>query len=291
MKQWGVNSCCVIKNAHKKGKYRRKSDSQYVQRYRCKSCGHGFSSSTQSPLRYQKTRHLNHKCLLLLASNMSMRRIASLLNIDLKTVARKLAFLGQSCEEKLQADLSLYSGIQVIEFDELQTIEHSKCKPVSVSMVVSKKGRKILGFRVSKMPATGHLAKVAKKKYGFRADERVENMQDLFSDLSKVLPKSIQINSDQCPYYADIVSRFFPNARYSQYKGVRGSLTGQGELKKTSFDPIFAINHSFAMLRANISRLIRKTWCTTKKLTALSQHISIYSWVHNNLLTPKYTVF
>ncbi len=58
-----------------------------------------------------------------------------------------------------------------IQFDELQTIEHTKYKPLSVVMAVCKESRQIVGFQVSKMPATGHLAKLSRKKYGSRPDE------------------------------------------------------------------------------------------------------------------------
>ena len=47
------------------------------------------------------------------------------------------------------------------------------------------------------------------------------------------------------------------------------------------------------MLRANISRLIRKTWATTKRADRLAAHIAIYAWYHNEVLTalnsaPRY---
>ena len=55
-------------------------------------------------------------------------------------------------------------------------------------------------------------------------------------------------------------------------------------LPQTQFDPIFSLNHTCAMLRANICRLIRKTWCTTKKRERLVDHIAIYTYLHNRSL-------
>jgi len=71
--------------------------------------------------------------------------------------------------------------------------------------------------------------------------------------------------------------------------GKKGCIAGQGELKKATFDPIFSINHTFAMMRANISRLIRKTWNTTKKVEGLIDHLNIYVWMHNTQRTPLFT--
>ena len=82
-------------------------------------------------------------------------------------------FLAHTVREQMAKERANYAQINTIQFDELQTIEHTKCKPVSVAVAVSKKERKILGIEVSQMPATGHLAAISRKKYGKRADNRV----------------------------------------------------------------------------------------------------------------------
>ena len=67
-------------------------------------------------------------------------------------------------------------------------------------MAVSKNERKILGFKVSSMPATGHLAKISRKKYGVRPDHRKAGLTDLFNDLSHFLSPTITISSDECSF-------------------------------------------------------------------------------------------
>ena len=274
--------CCANQKLHRFGWYIRKSDAQKVHRFRCHSCGKTVSNATIDHAKWQKKRHHNHMIKMMLASNMSMRRIAKVLNIHQKTVARKLIFLG----ETLKRELDQVSLIHVnnIQFDELQTIEHSKCKPLSVVMAVCKDTRQILGFHVSKMPATGLLAKVSRKKYGPRPDHRRQGLHQLFSELTHKHLHLKHAASDECPFYKPAVTRFFPSASYQQFKGQKGSIAGQGELKKQKIDPLFTINHTFAMLRANINRLIRKTWCTTKRIDRLIHHITIYTHVHNNVL-------
>ena len=64
-------------------------------------------------------------------------------------------------------------------------------------------------------------------------------------------------------------------------------MTGQGELKKLRFDPLFALNHTCAMLRANINRLFRRTWCTTKKKECLEDHLAVYMDFHNRVLLAR----
>ena len=225
----------------------------------------------------------------LLSNNINLNAAARILRVNPKTVAKKLRFLGSMCQEMNINNCQNYSQINDIQFDELQTIEHTKCKPLSVAVAVSKKQRKILGFEVSRMPATGHLAKISRKKYGKRPDDRLKGMRQLFDYLSRQLSSDISISSDECPFYKSVVKKYFPTANYNQYFGKKECVAGQGELKKTSFDPIFSINHTFAMMRANISRLIRKTWNTTKKVEGLIDHLNIYVWMHNTQRTPLFS--
>jgi hypothetical protein len=95
-----------------------------------------------------------------------------------------------------------------------------------------------------------------------------------------------------CPHSSCSRSLSGPNfIRYGSYsqhvtvEGQRGCIRGQGELKKVKFDPLFSLNHTMAMLRANVSRLIRQTWCTTKKAERLSDHLALYAYFHNTVLT------
>ena len=288
MKSRGEKRCCVPKYSRPHGVYKRSSDGQTIQRYYCRGCKSTYSSATLSPLKWQKKRHINHPLMELLSSNVSISAAARILRVNPKTVAKKLVFLGAICEKRNQKNAMNYCSVDHIQFDELQTIEHTKCKPLSVAMAVSKTERKILGFRVSSMPATGHLAKISRKKYGGRPDHRKAGLTALFNDLNGFLSPKITISSDECSFYNGVVRQFFPHAIVTQHMGQKGSVAGQGELKKTRFDPIFSINHTFAMLRANVSRLIRKTWNTTKKVSCLICHLNIYVWMHNTQKTPLF---
>jgi len=277
--------CCRKDNAMKSGFFRRVSDGRTLQRYRCKTCNKTFSQATSDPAYYQKKRQFNHKCMMMLGSAMSQRRVALVLGLHPITVARKLVFTAGQSKKKLRESLADCSFVKAIQFDELQTIEHTKCKPLSVALAVAEDSRKIVGFRVSQMPATGHLAAISRKKYGYRKDERLEGMYSLFEELSEKLNSKIIIRSDECSYYKSVVNSCFPDSKHEQFKGQKSAISGQGELKKIKRDPLFTINHTFAMLRANINRLVRKTWCTTKKVARLVDHLWLYMWVHNSRLT------
>jgi hypothetical protein len=212
--------------------------------------------------------------------------MAILLQVDKKTIVRKFRLLAERARGKHEDWLQAGEGLPIeeLQFDDLETFEHTKCKPLSVTLAVNKKTREIIGFQVSRMPAKGLLAKIALKKYGKRKDERPKAWDELFKKLKRYLKPTALIESDENPHYPKFIKRHLKEATHTRHPGARGAITGQGELKKLVFDPLFALNHTCAMLRANLNRLFRRTWCTTKKPEGLIDHLSLYVTYHNEVL-------
>lgn len=227
----------------------------------------------------------------LFASNMSARRIARHLGINRKTVTRKLLFLGERAkranEKFLQSRIDSGKKVIAVQFDEMHTFEWTKCKPLSILLAVEEDSRKILGACIASMPASGPLASISLSKYGPRKDERAEKAHELFSEISAVICPHAQIRTDQNPHYGKWLNEHFPNATHLTVKGRRGCIVGQGELKKIGFDPLFSLNHTAAMFRANVNRLARRTWCTTKRPDRLAAHLAIYIQYHNEVITER----
>ena len=121
-----------------------------------------------------------------------MRRAAIILNIHRITVKRKMDFLAKRARERHDFFLDSLKKDQVdhLQFDDLITTEHTKLKPLSISIAVDAKRRFILGAEVSVIPAFGLLAKFSREKYGRRS-----------------------------------------NGHYQRFKGAKGAVVGQGELK------------------------------------------------------------
>lgn len=209
------------------------------------------------------------------------------MGVDRKTVVRCFRFLAAQARLQHQETIEpfLNRPLLAVQFDDLETSEHTKCKPLSVALAVEPKTRKILGFQVSKMPAKGLLAKTALRKYGCRPDERRKGWEQLMQSIKPYVAGTAEFTSDENPHYPKIVKKHFPLCSHTRTPGGRGSITGQGELKKLKFDPLFSLNHTCAMLRANMNRLFRKTWCTTKNVQGLIDHLSIYTRYHNTQLT------
>ncbi len=298
MKLQCTDSACLARNSGpvsrplvRKGRFFRKSDGQWISRFRCPNCGRGLSSARLSPCFGQKKRKLNCEVKKLLNSGVSQRRAAWILGVNPKTVVRKFRFLASQARLEHEAWLKEIplGSIEELQFDDLETSEHTKCKPLSVTLAVVPKTRKILSFQISSMPAKGPLASIARRRYGQRADERGANLNELFSVLKPYCAPNVTWRSDQNPNYSAPLKAHYPDAAHIRHKGRRARIAGQGELKVGGYDPLFSLNHTCAMFRANLNRLFRRTWCTTKNKQGLIDHLSLYVAFHNRVLTPSGT--
>lgn len=270
------------------GTFRRREDSKKIQRFRCKSCKTRFSSATFSDNYYQKKRRVNSPLLKLLSSGVSLRRSAHLLGVTRRTVERKLPLLAHQCRNLNELHLKRLKGrVYNIQIDDLITKENSKLKPLSVSVAVDEDRRYIIALEVSQIPAFGLLSKYALKKYGKRNDEHFDGLTRMFRRITPILSPEVRIKSDEHQRYPYFISSYLPKAKHETFKSERAHVAGQGELKKVSFDPLFVVNHTCAMLRANINRLIRKTWCTTKDPRRLKDHLDVFMYFYNQELLKK----
>ena len=275
---------CAASGAIKYGRFYRFEDAQSIQRYRCKDCGKCYSSATFAPTYQQKRRRLNRLIEIDIASSTAQRRIAIKHGCARNTVARKIAFLADRARIKNQAWLASQAPFTNLQWDELITFEHTRLKPLSVAVMVCEQHRCILGFRVAQIPASGLIARRSREKYGPRRNLSGYARRDLLKTLAPHIAHQATVTCDEHPRYRDELEATLTNATVIQHRSVRGSLTGQGELKRAGWDPLFTINHTLAMMRDNIKRLTRRTWCTTKLKSALEDVIAIYVHFHNSQL-------
>jgi len=265
----------------KKGKYLRPSDQLPVQRFLCRSCGKQFSAQTWEVDYRQRKRDENQKLYSLLNSGVSQRRCALLCGLSQKSVAIRIRRFAEVVKDNL---LIVRQEIKVsapVQFDELETFEHTKCKPITVAIAVTEPQRQILSIQVGSIAAKGRLAAISRAKYGPRPCQRRKVLDRMFSDLAQICPPDTVFKSDESPHYPDRLWRTFPRATHLQFKGRRGAVVGQGELKVGGHDPLFPINHTLASGRDDIKCLARRTWCTTKKMSELENRLNCYLWWHN----------
>lgn len=267
-----------------RGHYFRACDRTWIRRYRCGRCRRSFSSSTTDVFRRTRRRDLHKVMPQLLSYGLTLRGLAHVFGASRTTIARKLRLLGAIARADFATELADLKPLQVIQFDEMETFEHTKWKPLSIATAVCENTRRILGFEVARMPARGLYAKRACEKYGRRRDGRARARRKLLRRLAPKLTSLGLIKSDKNPGYPPLIREILPRIEHQRFKGRRACTIGQGELKRGGFDPLFSFNHTAAMIRAHVSRLVRQTWCTTKKIPSLEDHLYIYANFHNNEL-------
>ena len=264
--------------------YWRQSDKTKVTQYRCVRCKCTWTDRTDNLEKRQRLRSVNEKLGPILVSCVSMRRCAKLLGINRKTVARRIPYLAAKARLAQAAAANPApptEKISEIFLDELITFEHTRCKPLAVCMAVSRQ-RKILAFSVSSMPPIGkHLKQISLRKYGKRPNHRVNGLISCLQSLEPQVGRGTVFISDEEPSYRRLISKLYPEHTHQSHPSKRAVIAGQGELKDHTYDPLFAINHTFAMLRANLARLVRRTWVTTKKASRLEEFIQIYAGFHH----------
>ena len=164
-----------------------------------------------------------------------MRRIARVLNINPKTVARKLTYLGQTLHKKMATQNLTH--VSHIQFDELQTIEHTKLKPLSVAMAVSAKDRhRIIGFPGGIHAHHRPFGVVVTQENGIVPTTGSVNLLPVARTFNLDCQRATPLNRTNVRATSHL-SHVFPRAKYQQFKGKKGSIAGQGELKKVVRDP------------------------------------------------------
>ncbi len=249
--------------------------------FQCKNCKRYFTSRTFRLDYRHKRSDLNRKIAHLLVEGLSLRGISRLEGLTYKNTYKKFLWLRKVVDQKRT---SLALSAKELMFDESETIEHTKCKPLNIAVVVNEKYQ-ILSMKVAVMPSKGKLAAVSRKKYGWRANERDQKILEAFTEVkAHLVSQPALIKSDMYPNYKRLVQVAFPGIPYSQYLGKEKKKKYQERLhenlRKRVYDPLWAVNHGGAMIRDRIKRLCRRNWCTTKLVKNLQLQLDLYV-LHN----------
>lgn len=270
----------------KKGYFRTEWNRQPVPRYRCKSCGKFFSSHTFRETYRQKKPFLNDEIFRWYASATTQRRMAIVMRINRKTVVRKflfMAYLARKEHERRVAAGELKTGL--VEFDEVETFEHTRLKPLSIAVAIREKTGEIIEAQVATMNCKGPLAKISQFKYGWRQDTREAAREDVLRMVNKCSKANITIRSDAQGYYAPQIKRWVPHAKHEQVNSQRVRQT-ESLSRRNVDDKMFRMNLTAAKFRHDMSRMARRVWVTTKDRMRLQAHLDLYiAWNNGYTLT------
>ena len=266
----------------RKGFYRRLCDGRLVQRFRCLVCRRGFSLQTlRLDYRLHKPR-LSAVLFAHLVSKVTHRQSARLLGCSRKTVLARLELLGRHARElheRLleQAPPGLF-GARAFQLDELETFEGSRrLSPLTVPVLIERSSLFVLHAQTAPLPARGGLRPKDRERKRERErvhGKRTSGSREAVSRCLEVLERQLgpetraRLETDLKASYASLAKRLFAERVVH--------LRSSSKLARTRSNPLFAINHTLAMLRDGLSRLVRRTWAGAKRRSALERHLWIW---------------
>ena len=256
---------CKSGQLRKRGNYKAKTGT--VQRYQCKDCDKTQTTRTNS-LNYRlRKQRLAKKIKTLYCERMSLRGISRTLGIDRKTV--NAYFIRESHKSRVANLKGLESrGIvsTFIQFDDIETFEHSKQKPLGIYLSVRAKTGEIISAKVH----TTHIRALAVSKEKINKWNRNVDKGAALADC--LLETKKAFNRVHTTLGCD---------------GEKINISTANEICDESFINIVTLGENkkidlaIRKMRNDISRLSRKSLCSTKKAERLQNHLDLYIDYHN----------
>lgn len=257
---------CKSKEVKKNGHLKTKRGK--TQRYKCKACDKSFTKRNSSVNYRHRKQHLRDAITKMYCERMSLRGIARTLNISYPTVVkyfRENAELARKANKKRLDNKGLITSY--IQFDQLETYEHTKRKPVGIQISIRHKTGEIVSAKAGYIPIRAlSVSKSYSTEWNKMANQS-NHTEKMLQETKKALnPKGSTIT---CDGYRPQIKLLKKTCRES-YVTIQPSVK---EHKK--------IDRVFRRIRQDVSRLGRKTLSTTKRLEQLQNHLDLYTDYHN----------
>jgi hypothetical protein len=217
-----------------------------------------------------------------LISKVTHRQAARVLGCSRRTVAHRLALLGDHCRRFHRWRLAQAAGklgsSKVFQLDELETFEQSRrLAPVTMPVLIERSSYFILDLKTAPLPCRGGLSKcdrlrreereglLGRRRSGSRG--AVEHCVDTMA--SMMAPSAlVRVQTDRKLTYLSILrQRIGSRLIHQRYSSKE---------KRDYRNRLFPINHTLAMMRDGISRLVRRSWAASKLRERLERHAWIW---------------
>ena len=258
----------------KAGFYKRRSSPDPVQRFVCKLCGIGFSRQTFRADYRDRKPNVNEALVKLMISGVGLRQSARLLGMTINNVEkkfRKLAFHMGRLHERL---MGMFASGSTFLLDELETFEESRLwKPLTVPYLIEKESSFSVIATVGTLPPRGKAAET------IRRNGLPKGKTKRKSESSRTVLEALEFLASHLNLGARIVlvcdlKRTYPGLiRRALGDRLLALETHSSKLPRDTVNPLFRINHAFAMLRDLTSRLRRRSWLASKKRKFLALHL------------------
>ena len=272
------------------GSYHPKCRPRPVPRFRCKTCGHTFSRQTFRADYHDHRPDLNVRLVRLLASGLGLRQSARLLGLSLRCtelkfrkLARHLRRLNLNLQQPLPPDA-------VLQFDELETYETRRnTRPLSVPVLIERRTRFVIWAEAAPIRPRGKMTPARIR--AIREDERrFGRRKDLSPrSVARTLQRGAVLVQDhpRVVFESDEKASYPLQARRAFGADRLEHRTTNSKLARGTWNPLFPINHTEAMLRDLMGRLRRESWLVSKKRRYLD--LALQLWMaYRNLVRRRF---
>ena len=265
-----------VRNGH----YRPKCRPQVVPRFRCRHCRRGFSRQTFRADYRDHRPQLNRRLLELLCWGIGLRQSSRLMGLSrrctelkFRKIGRHLRGLNRNLRGPLPADAKF-------QLDELETYEGRRnVRPLSVPILIERSSRYVIWAESAPIRPHGRMSEARKRavrederRFGRRKDlSRRSVLRTLKRGAELVRDRgSVLLSTDEKSTYPLLARRAFGGRRLIHQ-------TTNSRLARGTWNPLFAVNHTEAMLRDLTGRVRRESWLVSKKRRFLDLGLALWA--------------
>ena len=228
---------------------------------------------------------LNTMLFVLLASGLGLRQTARVLGFSRTCTMlkfRKIARHLRGLNRNLRGPLSARSTLQLDEFETYEGRRNTR--PLTVPVLIERESRFVIGGGIRPNSATWDDDRRPERErsprtssvMARRKDESRRAIRAVLSSGAALCRglRSVVFQSDEKLTYPSLAERAF---------GARRLLheTTNSKVPRWTWNPLFPINHTEAMLRDLMGRLRRDSWLVSKKAWCLDLHLQLFMSYRN----------
>ena len=268
----------------KKGYYHPRCRPRPVPRFKCRTCLRGFSRQTFRADYRDHRPDLNLRLFISIASGIGLRQTSRNLGLTLRCTElkfRKVARHLRDINLNLRGPLPAGSRLQ---FDELETYEGRRnTRPLSVPVLIDRETRFLIWTEAATIRPHGRMSEARRqaivddeRRFGPRKDtSRKAVLVTLRRGAALVEHhERVVLETDEKSTYPGLAAEAFGAERLDH-------LTTNSKLARMTWNPLFPINHTEAMLRDLSGRLRRESWLVSKEREYLELGLHLHMAYRN----------
>ena len=221
-----------------------------------------------------------------MVSGVGLRQSARILGLGFQSVQWKMEKIARTCTLLHENLLTKLPSGRAYVMDEEETFEGASIRPLTMPMIVDKETWFVVTADVGSIRRLAKRGTARRKRqdreeqrHGLRPDESSRCITRVLDVLWRKTDGPLLLHTDEKASYRTIARRTFGRRLTHE--------TTPGSAPRTTFNPLFPINTTFAMTRDNCGRLRRKSWLVSKKASRLLAHIAIFT-VYRNYVRRRF---